>query len=315
MQTSHFAEFDLSRLMLGTVQFGLSYGIANKAGQPSYEEVCRIIATAYEGGVNCLDTAAVYGTSEETLGRALADLGIADRMTIATKVTQLADDVPMDTAAEIIEESVVESLKRLRLECLPICMFHREENFQYIEPLLKLKERGLVKHIGSSVMTPSASLEIIRSGHAEMMQLPTSVLDSRFTRGGVLEEGSKRGMGMFIRSIYLQGLLLMPEDDVLPELAEVIPIRRKLAALAGEAGITLAELAVRYLLGDSRITCLVVGVDTVEQMKENAALFAKGPLDAGLETAIAEVVPDLPERILAPNQWPRKMTTTLKTGK
>jgi aryl-alcohol dehydrogenase-like predicted oxidoreductase len=165
------------------------------------------------------------------------------------------------------------------------------------------------------VMTPATSLDIIRSGHVEMMQLPTSVLDSRFMRGGVLDEGAQRGMGMFVRSIYLQGLLLMPEEDVMPELREVVPVRRKLSALASEAGITLTELAVRYLLGDSRITCLVVGVDTVDQMKENAALFAKGSLETGLASAINEAVPDLPESILAPTNWPRKMTTTLKTGK
>ena len=72
--------------MLGTVQLGLPYGIANRTGQPSYEEARAILVCAFEGDVNCLDTAAIYGTSEEVIGRALAELGIADKVTIVSKV-------------------------------------------------------------------------------------------------------------------------------------------------------------------------------------------------------------------------------------
>ena len=97
--------------MLGTVQLGLPYGIANRTGQPSYQEARDILACAYEGGVNCLDTAAIYGTSEEVLGRALAELGIAEEMTIVSKVHHMAQGLDVATAAAIVEESVVQSLK------------------------------------------------------------------------------------------------------------------------------------------------------------------------------------------------------------
>jgi aryl-alcohol dehydrogenase-like predicted oxidoreductase len=297
-------DLPLSTLMLGTVQFGMEYGIANCTGQPSYETARDIIACAYEGGVTCLDTAASYGSSEEVLGRALSELGVAARMVIVTKVRPLEDpSLSAHSAAEKIEASVTDSLRALRLDVLPICLFHREEDFRYAEGLLRLKERGLVRHIGASVMTPEAASSIIGSGIAEAVQLPTSLIDQRYMRHGVFANPRKHGVALFIRSIYLQGLLLMPEHDIPPQLADVIPVRRKLAALAEQAGLTLTELAARYVLGLEGVTCAVVGVETVAQMRQNLALFARGPLDPALVQAIADAVPALSDRVLMPNRW------------
>lgn len=298
----------LSRLTLGTVQFGLNYGIANRVGQPSYEVAREIIACACESGVTCLDTAAQYGESEEAIGRALSDLGIADRMVVATKVCHLADGLSVDEADALVEESVVRSLERLRMDSLPICLFHSESNFlSYADSLLKLKQRGLVRRAGSSVNTPGAGLRIVQSGLADVLQMPSSVLDRRFVRVGICEEAAKRGTALFVRSIYLQGLLLMPEEDILTELADVIPVRCGLRSLAEQAGMTMAELAVRYMLGISGVDSLVVGVDTVGQMRENIELFGRGPLPPDLFKAIDEVVPDLPESILFPGNWSKRM--------
>jgi aryl-alcohol dehydrogenase-like predicted oxidoreductase len=309
MEHRQFAEFPLSRLMLGTVQLGLPYGIANRTGQPSYQVARDIIACAYEGGVNCLDTASAYGASEEVLGCALADLGIADRMIVVTKIPHMAQGLDVSTAAAIVEESVGQSLRRLRLETLPICLFHAEENFTYVDTLLELRERGLVQHIGSSVMTPARTAAIIDSGLPEALQVPTSVLDRRFSHpnGGLIARAATRNVAVFVRSIYLQGLLLMPEPEIMQELSEVFPARRRLEAVGTGAGMSLSELAVRYVLSLDGVTSAVVGVETVEQMRQNLAMFAKGPLDAGLRQAVEEAVPDLPDHILMPNQWSRRM--------
>jgi aryl-alcohol dehydrogenase-like predicted oxidoreductase len=309
MEQRQFAEFPLSRLMLGTVQLGLPYGIANRAGQPSYQVARDIVACAYEGGVNCLDTAAAYGASEEVLGRALADLGIADRMIVVTKVPHMAQGLDASTATAIVEESVSQSLRRLRLERLPICLFHTEENFTYVDSLLELRERGLIQHIGSSVMTPARTAAIIDSGLPEALQIPTSVLDRRFSHpdGGIIARAAERGVAVFVRSIYLQGLLLMPEPEIMQELSDVLPARRRLEAVGAEAGMSLSELAVRYVLSLDGVTCAVVGIETVEQMRENLVMFAKGPLDTGLRQAVETRAVELPDHILMPNQWSRRM--------
>ncbi|HXG23721.1 MAG TPA: aldo/keto reductase, partial [Chthonomonadales bacterium] len=127
-------DFAFSRLMLGTVQWGMPYGIANRQGQPTYEEARAILACAYEGGVNCLDTAAAYGTSEEVIGRALEELGLKDHFIVVTKLRHLRHKEFTKQEAEAeIEDSVRSSLRRLRRESLPIVLFHDIEDLRYIE--------------------------------------------------------------------------------------------------------------------------------------------------------------------------------------
>ncbi len=307
MQTRQFADLRLSRLMLGTCQLGLDYGIANRAGQPSYKTARDIIACAYEAGVNCLDTAAGYGNSEEVVGKALRELGIVDEMVIETKVRHMADDLSSHQADAVVEESVTRSLKRLNLDALHICLYHLETNFRYIDSLLRMRDRGLVRHVGSSVATPSATSEIIRTGLAEVLQTPANVFDRRFTHSRVCRDAFSRGTALFTRSVYLQGLLFIDDAEMPPELVSVIPIRRKLSSLAVEAGIGTAELAARYVLSVPEVTCVLVGVDSVDQMRENLELFARGPLDSDLFDAVSRAVPDLPDSILNPRNWSRRM--------
>ncbi|HUT74807.1 MAG TPA: aldo/keto reductase [Armatimonadota bacterium] len=304
MLTARLDDLALSRLMLGTVQLGMPYGIANRAGQPSYEVARDIIACAYEGGVTCFDTAAAYGASEQVLGQALAELGLADRMTVATKIRPVEDRTFSDAAArEKIEGSVAGSLRALRLEALPLCLFHREHDFRCIEHLLRLKEKGLVRHVGASVMTPKATAAIIGSGLAEAVQLPASLLDHRFARAGILTEARRRGVAVFARSIYLQGSLLMSEREIPSCLEAAIPVRRELEALAREAGMSLAELAARYVLSLDGVTCVVIGMESVEQLRENLTLIERGPLAPALCAAIGRAVPELPDDLLMPNRW------------
>jgi aryl-alcohol dehydrogenase-like predicted oxidoreductase len=306
MDKPQLSDLKLSRLMLGTVQFGLSYGIANRSGQPSYETARSIIAAAYDGGVNCFDTAAGYGTSEEVLGRALAELGITDKVIVITKGVRLLDELLSEKDAEkIITESILRSLERLRLEVLPVCLFHVEEHFRHIGILLKLKDKELVRHVGVSVMTPDACRRIIDSGLVDAVQVPTNVFDRRYIRAGVFQEAEKRGVAVFVRSVYLQGLIFLSDAETPPELSAVIPVRRKLKSLADEAKMSFAELAVRCVFGIPGATSVLVGVDSLEQMRQNLTFLSKGPLDANLMKAIDEAVPDLSDIILMPNKWPK----------
>jgi len=303
-----FAELELSTLMLGTAQFGLNYGIANKSGQPTYWTVLDILTAAHEGGINCFDTAPAYGTSEEVLGKALAELRLKDKFIAITKVRHMADDFSSQKAADqFVEESVTGSLRRLGLNVLPICLFHAENNFRYVESLLKLKAKGLVRHIGSSVITPPVTADIIASGHAEALQIPTSILDHRFTRGGLLENAKRHGTAVFVRSVYLQGLVLMPENEIPEDITAVIPVRRRLQNLARESGIGMEELAARYVLSLPGFTCAVVGMETVQQVRHNISIFSKEPLEPTLVQAIEEIVPDLPDNVVKPFMWPKRM--------
>lgn len=303
MKYTAYKDLELSQLTLGTVQFGLNYGIANRTGRPSYESARDIIACAYEGGVNCLDTAAAYGESEDVLGRALSELGIKDKVHIVSKVPPMPESLTAKEADDFIEKSIEESLKRLGIDMLPICLLHREENSCYLEPLAKLMDKGLIHHVGVSVMTPEATRTIVEDGLAEAVQIPTNILDRRFT--GTIRLMKDQGVGVFVRSVYLQGLILMPEAEIPENLSVVAPVLARLRRLAEDAGMNLAELAMRYVLGIEGLTSVLVGVDTVEQMQQNLSLFEHGALGMELMQVVDDIVPVLDDCVLMPNKWQR----------
>ena len=291
-----------SRLMLGTVQFGMSYGIANTAGKPSFERVCEILKTAVEGGVTSLDTAAVYGTSEEVLGEVLEALGLREAMTVISKVPPI--DAETDVEAErFIEKTLRESLKRLKLEQLAVCLLHREEDLRFFPLLEKMVGRGLIGGAGMSLDSDRFLSDV---ASVEYIQLPYNVLDKRFD--AFWPKVKRNGTQVFTRSVYLQGLLLMPEDKIRPELAEVIPVRRKLEQIARGADCSMAELCIRYVLSNSAVTSALTGVDTVEQMRENLRLAALGPLPQEIVSQINECVPELPESVIRPVLWSTRKT-------
>lgn len=296
----------LSRLTLGTVQFGLPYGIANRSGQPSYETARDIIACACEGGVTCLDTAAAYGESEAVIGRALAELGLADRMRVVTKVPPIPNELTGPAVDRFVEASVLKSLKALRLEKLSHCLFHREEDAGHLDALLKLQTQGLIEQIGISTYRPNITAGILTEGRVQAIQIPTNILDQRFIRAGVLNQARQQGVTVFVRSVYLQGLLLMSPDGLDSFFAPIVELQPKLAQWARAAGISLAELAARFVLSLDRVSSLVLGMETVDQIRDNIRLCDRPPLPSDLLREILSGVPDLPEHLLMPPFWPKK---------
>jgi aryl-alcohol dehydrogenase-like predicted oxidoreductase len=290
---------NFSRLMLGTVQFGQDYGIANTVGKPSLDTVCDIIKIAYEGGVTSLDTAASYGTSESVLGDALDRLGLRDAMTVVSKIPPITAITDIE-AERFIEETLRESLRRLRVERLAACLFHREYDLRYLPLLEKMVAKGLIGGAGVSL---DSDRYLNEAAAVRYIQLPQNALDRRFD--GFWQVVKKNKITVFARSVYLQGLLLMPEDRIKPGLREVVPWRRKLESLGKEAGLCMAELCMRYVFSNPALTSVLTGVDTPEQMRENLRLAAAGPLPEDLAAKVRSCVPMLPETLIRPSLWPK----------
>ena len=288
---------DSSRLMLGTVQFGLEYGVANVTGKPSFDCVCEIIQAAYEGGVTALDTAAAYGTSEEVVGCALERLGLQGAMTGGSKVPPI-EAANGAEAARFIEQTLLRSLRRLRLERLAVCLLHREDDIRFLPALGKMVGKGLIGGAGVSL---DSDRQLAPAAAARFIQMPYNILERRFE--AFWPVALKNGIHLFSRSVYLQGLLLMPEEKIRPGLAEVIPVRRRLEGIAREAGCTMAELCMRYVLSNPAISSVLTGVDTVEQVRENLRLAALGPLPADILERVRACVPELPESLVRPALW------------
>ena len=276
-----------SKLILGTVQFGMNYGVANTHGQPSYDTVKMILKEAFDGGVNALDTAPEYGCSEEVIGKALYELGLTDRFKIITKIPQIPENTDVE---KFIENSLLQSRERLKTEIISGALIHIEKDGIYLDILKKMKQKELIEQAGISLNTLAHKND---GADADILQIPCSILDHRFDH--CFNQGERH---CFIRGAYLQGMLLMDENKIF--VREIIPVRRKLEAL----GIPLKELALRYLFAKAGNKSVLTGVETVEQLRENLQIAQMPPLADDILAEIDKIVfPTLEEICVSPWMW------------
>lgn len=188
------------RLALGTVQFGLDYGISNHDGQVSDEELDAIIALARQAGIDTLDTAQAYGNAEQRLGqRDITDFTLIDK---------LAPGLPLSDVKAAINNSL-HWLGRKRLDGL---LLHRSQDASptLFELLTDLQQQGAIGKLGISVYSPEELDTWSAAGYPlELVQLPANLLDQRFLRTGWLDKLVDMGCEIHVRSLFLQGLLLM----------------------------------------------------------------------------------------------------------
>lgn len=227
----------------------------------------------------------------------LERLGLSGAVTVVSKVPPI--EAANDTDAEaVIERTLLRSLKRLRLERLSVCLLHRENDLKFLPVLQKMVGRGLIGGAGVSLDSDRC---LVQAAEAGFVQLPYNVLDRRFE--AFWPTARRNGIRVFARSVYLQGLLLMPEARIGAGLAAVVPVRRKLEALAREVECTMSELCMRYALSNPAITSVLTGVDTPEQLHENLRVAAAGPLSPDLLDRVRACVPELPESLVRPARW------------
>ena len=305
VQYRRFGGHELSALMPGTVQFGLDYGVANVTGKPDQATVNRMLATAFEAGVNALDTASMYNQAEAVLGRALADLGVRDRIFIVSKARPREGVAGTPGAAGTPEEQITAAVERslrvLGVERIGLYLLHGYQALPYVGALHRKREAGDIGAVGVSVYSVEEALGAIAAPGVDAVQHPLSMLDQRFLRAGVPERAAEAGVAIFARSVFLQGVVTMAIPDLPEPIAEVGKTLARLRELAGE--LTIEEMAIRYAASLAGVTGVVVGMETHEQMERNLAAIEAGPLDGALLAAIGREVPDLPEEIINPGLW------------
>lgn len=290
-------------LVLGTAQLGFPYGVANKAGRPDRATATAIVREAWENGIEEFDTAQVYGDSESTLGKALGELGLSQKVKIISKFDPNADHLN----AQAISRSLDQSLQRLGIQSLYGIMLHREE-------LLPIWHQGLseilhdlilsrkVEKIGVSVYSPDNGIQALNTAGIDMIQLPTNILDRRFESAGVFQLADQKKKQIYIRSVFLQGLLLIDPEEIPANMAFARPVLKKLESLSSDLGLTKQEIALGYLKSEMPNAHIIFGAETQNQVKENVITWQK-KVPESLVNQIKAFFPDVGEHILNPVLW------------
>lgn len=285
-----------SRLALGTVQFGLAYGIANREGQVPAAEAARILACAREHGLDTLDTAAAYGESERRLG----EIGV-DEWRVVSKLPPLPPDC-QDVQAWV-ERSARASLERLRIPLLHGLLVHRpadlasDRGVELFSALQRLQRAGLVCRIGASVYAPEELEMLLQRFALDLVQAPFNIVDRRFETSGWLRRLKAEGTEVHTRSVFLQGLLLLPADARPAQFARWQELWSAWDRWVALTGRSRAAVCLGFALRRPEIDRVVIGVDSAAQLA--AAVAAELPLPEDPPADISCADPDLVE----PSRW------------
>jgi len=311
MQYTALGNLRLSRLGLGTVQFGLEYGLNNRSGQVSMPDIVHILEQALEGGINFLDTSRVYGASEANLGKAFRELGVAEHFIVCTKL-DLPKGYQTFTETELLgatKDCLDASMDALGLDVIPFYLVHDPA---YLDVkggvvwayLKERKKNGDISHLGVSMVNgPEEALASMDHPEVEMIQIPYNVLDGRWSRAGVFEKAKRVGAAIVTRSAYLQGLLGMESTDVASKLPFALPWSELYERTARRIGVPKVELALRYVLSNSAIAVTITGVDSPVHLQENLRIYR---MEAFSDTELGElrsVFADVPVKIVNPALW------------
>ena len=293
------------RFVLGTVQLGMPYGVANRRGQPPEAVAEEIVRAAWNGGVRFFDTAQAYGESESVLGSCLRCIHperAADTPNVITKIDPGLE--PRDTSTVL--EEVDRSFERLGVPELYGLMLHRESWLDFIgnglgELADSLKARGKIRYFGVSVYSMERAFQAVDTEGIDLIQLPFNVLDQRAAETGFFPVAKARGKQVFIRSVYLQGLLLMKPDRLSVEMAFARAALERFAVFSEQQGVPPQLAAVAFVRSQAPEAFCVLGAETVEQIRDSIRTYgAAGEVELPDMRSLAVSDP----RIANPALWP-----------
>lgn len=294
----------MDNICIGTAQFGMAYGIANKTGIPDMAEVFKTVETAAKSKIYFYDTARSYGMSEIVLGDAFEHANIQNDVCVITK---LRPDFFYCGYGELKEEAS-RSNARLKVKRLWGLVMHRTgidgDANQFARGIERLKKEEVIKHFGVSVYHPDDALRFVQNPEIDLIQVPFNILDRRLLDNHFFDIAEEMGKTVFIRSIFLQGLLLMKEEEVAGKhMAWALPFLEDVRRFVKQHGLDLKTFAIAAVCRTIPWAKIIIGMESCAQLEENIDLIRSEDLS---DESIADwwkILPVYPEKLLNPSLW------------
>ena len=281
----------------------MEYGIANKSGQPELNEINKIVKCAIENNIKYFDTAQSYRESETLLGEAFSRFPDEKSFRVISK---LSPDLQKSSSTAIVE-SVRSSLKKLKVNSLYGFLAHRIEPVKsdsFITAIEILKNEELIIKSGVSVYTPEDALNVIKKPEIDILQIPFNILDKRWFDKGIFEKAEENNIQLFFRSIFLQGLIFLNENELSNQKMDWAKIYLKqFNDLVKETPFSPLELAFGILTNVPGNNVIIMGIDSSNQLWENLRILEKIKIDNKISDGWWSSLPAFPEKFLNPSLW------------
>ncbi len=296
-----------NKLVLGTAQLGLDYGINNIDGKPSREKSLEMLDFAHKNGIMIFDTAHSYGDAEEILGEFLETNNLRNKIKIITKLKPDVAPTPNSKKFYVnLVNDLKESLKRLKTDSVDGCLFHAIEHIKdnnLVKCLAGLKDKGLVKNIGVSVYEVEDAIYAAKLDEVDYIQVPYNIFDQRLNKTDFFQLTRKNNKVIFTRSAFLQCLLLMAEENIPVHLKKVKKYLKRFDEIIGKYNLSRKEAALLFSLRNKNTDYVVFGVDNLQQLKELTNI-AKLEVDFNpCKRELMESFANVERNIILPNLW------------
>ena len=298
---------NMSVFSLGTVQLGMNYGVTGKTEKPSEQYAHAMLDRALAVGVNNLDTANNYGDSERVIGSWLARIPEDKRPLIVTKIGPFDHSSPEALRADMIAQAH-KCLETLGVDSVDILMLHNFDDY-IADPeivrstAMELKEQGIAKKTAVSAYS-CHDYNVIAASGFDAVQLPLNVFDWGRIEDGGIRAIADAGMMIFVRSVFLQGLVFMTPEQLDPRMSFAAPYLARFHELAESFGMAGDVLAASFVLSVPGVTTVVLGCQTPEQIESNAALMDKVRRLTDEEMSLLrEAFVNIDERVINPRVW------------
>jgi aryl-alcohol dehydrogenase-like predicted oxidoreductase len=294
----------MNNLCIGTAQLGMDYGVANQTGMPDFDEATQIIKIALQYGVRYFDTAQAYGGSEITLGKALQKVMTSENVRLISK---LHPDF-IYSGIEQLSDSINQTLHNLQQPTLWGILTHRLSSVKdwgrYKHDVMSLGGAEKVKFIGASVYTPEEALFAVETEAIDIIQVPMNILDNRLLKNNFFEIAAKKKKKVFIRSVYLQGLLLMTDSEIRNKnmgwTLDYLALYRNFIKRHNLLSKSFALKAIKQMFPDAVV---ITGVEHHRQLIENIELLKATDIDQRVIDEWWSNLSVLPEKLLNPSMW------------
>lgn len=292
----------INKLVLGTANFGLDYGIANRR-RLSRGEIHNILECARSHGVWGIDTAKAYGDAEKIMGEYFTQYG--KTFGVITKLPKKECETTRD-----IENEIFESLKNMNIEHVDFVLLHSYETYKLygkkIIPVLQSFSRDkIIGCYGVSVYHPEEAEEITGEiNDALAIEFPLNLFDRRFLNNGFIQKLKSNGNFLFARSVFLQGLFFLDEEKLTGCLAGAKDRIKKIKTISEEYNIKPEYIALLFVVGRSWLDGVIVGVDSSDHLMSNIGICSKENLDT--YKLIEPLIKDLAvydEEVILPYRW------------
>lgn len=296
----------MAELCLGTVQFGMKYGINNTVGQPKKEDAFDMLDTAIENGIHIIDTARAYGTAELLLGEYINIRKNAGDFSIISKLRpNVIEENECDVKGAVYRE-IEETLRRLQVGQIEGYLLHTPHyiyNSEVMKALRELKEEKLVKHVGISIYDLQEGYAAIYTDEIDYIQLPYSILDQRGSKEGFLKKAKEAGMTVFTRSAFLQGLFMLDISQIPQHLQHTVPYLKKFNKLLEKYSVNKVAALEQFVLNEADIDYLVFGVDTKEQLLQDIDIFNNQGVPTEFIEEAKNIFGDVDKSVIFPSLW------------